>query len=103
MRAALYAGYWSGLLLAVSAAGFLARLFLIQHDCGHGWFFCGRLANGRVIGVAVRIINGGFSANVGMRTSIICAVSFLLPASTGVKGSPEASLQRSNYGLLNLL
>jgi fatty acid desaturase len=38
----------------VPAAGFLVRLFMIQHDCGHGSFFRRRLANdwvGRVIGV----------------------------------------------------
>jgi omega-6 fatty acid desaturase (delta-12 desaturase) len=54
MWAALDAGYWIGLLLAVPAAGFLVRLFMIQHDCGHGSFFRHRLANdwiGRVIGV----------------------------------------------------
>jgi omega-6 fatty acid desaturase (delta-12 desaturase) len=47
-------GYWLTLLLAVPAAGFLVRLFVIQHDCGHGSFFRGRRANdrlGRVIGV----------------------------------------------------
>ena len=32
-------GYWLTLLLAVPAAGFLVRLFMIQHDCGHGAFF----------------------------------------------------------------
>jgi omega-6 fatty acid desaturase (delta-12 desaturase) len=54
MWAALHAGYWIGLALAVPAAGFLVRLFMIQHDCGHGSFFRHRLANdwiGRVIGV----------------------------------------------------
>ena len=45
MWAALGTGYWIGLLLAVPAAGFLVRLFMIQHDCGHGSFFRGRLAN----------------------------------------------------------
>lgn len=47
-------GYGLYLLLAVPAAGFLVRLFMIQHDCGHGAFFRHRLANdwlGRVIGV----------------------------------------------------
>ena len=46
--------YWLCLLLAVPAAGFLVRLFLIQHDCGHGAFFNNRFANdwvGRAIGV----------------------------------------------------
>ena len=54
MWAALGTGYWVGLLLAVPAAGFLVRLFMIQHDCGHGSFFRRRRANdwvGRVIGV----------------------------------------------------
>ena len=43
--AALDVGYWLSLLLAVPAAGFLVRLFMIQHDCGHGSFFRHRLAN----------------------------------------------------------
>ena len=52
--AALDVGYWLSMLLAVPTAGFLLRLFMIQHDCGHGAFFRHRLANdwiGRVIGV----------------------------------------------------
>src|SRR5688500_5075671 len=47
-------GYWLSLILAVPAAGFLVRLFMIQHDCGHGSFFRKPLANhwvGRAIGV----------------------------------------------------
>jgi acyl-lipid omega-6 desaturase (Delta-12 desaturase) len=47
-------GYWLSLIVAVPAAGFLVRLFMIQHDCGHGSFFRNRLANntlGRAIGV----------------------------------------------------
>ena len=50
----LDAGYWTALLLAIPAAGFLVRLFMIQHDCGHGSFFRRRSANdwvGRVISV----------------------------------------------------
>jgi acyl-lipid omega-6 desaturase (Delta-12 desaturase) len=31
--------YWLCLLLAVPTAGFMVRLFMIQHDCGHGAFF----------------------------------------------------------------
>ena len=52
--AALDAGYWIGLLLAVPAAGLVVRLFMIQHDCGHGSFFHRRSVNdwvGRVISV----------------------------------------------------
>ena len=54
MWAVLEVGYWIALILAVPAAGFLVRLFMIQHDCGHGSFFRRRLMNdwvGRVIGV----------------------------------------------------
>jgi omega-6 fatty acid desaturase (delta-12 desaturase) len=49
-----YGFWWVTLLLAVPAAGFLVRLFMIQHDCGHGSFFRHRLANdwiGRALGV----------------------------------------------------
>ena len=52
--AALSVGYWLTLLIAIPAAGFLVRLFMIQHDCGHGAFFHKRTVNdwvGRVIGV----------------------------------------------------
>lgn len=40
--------YWLTLLLAVPAAGLLVRLFIIQHDCGHGSFFRSRSANDRL-------------------------------------------------------
>jgi acyl-lipid omega-6 desaturase (Delta-12 desaturase) len=61
--AALWAAIWAGVhfgrpwlsfLLTLPAAGFFLRLFIIQHDCGHGSFFRSRRANdwlGRVIGV----------------------------------------------------
>jgi omega-6 fatty acid desaturase (delta-12 desaturase) len=38
-------GYWATLLLAIPTAGFLARIFIIQHDCGHGSFFKSARAN----------------------------------------------------------
>lgn len=47
-------GFWWGLLLIIPAAAFLLRLFMIQHDCGHGSFFAYRKADdwtGRVLGV----------------------------------------------------
>jgi omega-6 fatty acid desaturase (delta-12 desaturase) len=37
--------YWITLALAVVAAGFMARIFIIFHDCGHGSFFASRQAN----------------------------------------------------------
>lgn len=47
--AAMYAtfglSYWLTLGLAVLAAGFVVRLFIIQHDCGHGSFLASQRAN----------------------------------------------------------
>ncbi len=46
-------GYWLSLLVSIPAAGFLVRLFMIQHDCGHGTLFRHRRLNdwvGRTIG-----------------------------------------------------
>jgi omega-6 fatty acid desaturase (delta-12 desaturase) len=54
MWGALAISYWLCLLLALPAAGFLVRLFMIQHDCGHGAFFRQRRLNdwvGRALGV----------------------------------------------------
>ncbi len=51
----VYSGhFWLYAALLIPAAGFLVRLFMIQHDCGHGSFFANATANdwvGRVIGV----------------------------------------------------
>lgn len=46
--------YWLTLLLALPATGMQIRLFIFQHDCGHGSFFRSRLLNdltGAAIGV----------------------------------------------------
>jgi omega-6 fatty acid desaturase (delta-12 desaturase) len=51
---ALARGQWWALLLTLPAAFFLVRLFMIQHDCGHGALFRSRAVNdgvGRIIGV----------------------------------------------------
>ncbi len=37
--------YWATLGVSVLAAGFLVRIFIISHDCGHGSFFKSRKAN----------------------------------------------------------
>src|SRR6516162_10976449 len=53
---AVHFGYWElSFLLEVPAAGLLVRLFMIQHDCGHGSFFHGRLANDWV-GLAIGVV-----------------------------------------------
>ncbi len=45
MYLSLGIGYWLTLIVAVPAAGFLMRMFIIQHDCGHGSFFKSRKVN----------------------------------------------------------
>ncbi|HJU66623.1 MAG TPA: fatty acid desaturase [Gemmatimonadaceae bacterium] len=49
MYAMLDVSYWITLALALPAAGFLVRTFIIMHDCGHGSFVPSRRAN-EVIG-----------------------------------------------------
>ena len=54
MIAAQHGQFWLSFALAPLAAGLLIRLFIIQHDCGHGSFFPSKFANdwvGRAIGV----------------------------------------------------
>ena len=41
----LHISYWLTLALAVPAAGFMIRVFIIFHDCGHGSFFKSQRAN----------------------------------------------------------
>ena len=45
MHVGLAFGWWPLLTLGVPAAGLTVRTFIIQHDCGHGSFFCTRRAN----------------------------------------------------------
>ena len=45
MYLCLSVSLWITLPLSVLAAGFLVRIFIIQHDCGHGSFFRSRWAN----------------------------------------------------------
>ena len=45
MHQSLAVSYWLTLALAVPAAGFLIRAFIIMHDCGHGSFVPSRRAN----------------------------------------------------------
>ena len=45
MYFALDVSYWLVLLLAVPAAGLLIRVFILQHDCGHGSYFKSKTLN----------------------------------------------------------
>lgn len=52
--AALTVSPWLSLGIAVLNGGFLVRIFIIQHDCGHASYFANRKASdwlGRVLGV----------------------------------------------------
>lgn len=54
MFATVRSNYLLTLLLAIPAGGLLVRVFIIQHDCGHGSFFASRAANdflGRLMSV----------------------------------------------------
>jgi len=48
MVLSLQISYWLTLLLAIPAAGFMIRTFIIFHDCGHGSFFKSKRANDTV-------------------------------------------------------
>lgn len=48
--------YWVTLLLTILASGFLIRLFIFFHDCGHKSFFKSKQANdivGKILGIIV--------------------------------------------------
>jgi omega-6 fatty acid desaturase (delta-12 desaturase) len=47
--------YWLTLLLSVFAAGFMVRIFIIFHDCGHGSFFRSKRMN-KTIGIITGLI-----------------------------------------------
>ena len=55
MLKSLSISYALTLLLALPAAGLVIRLFIVQHDCGHGSFFRSRRAN-NAIGFMLGII-----------------------------------------------
>jgi omega-6 fatty acid desaturase (delta-12 desaturase) len=48
MYAALKVSVWLTLAISLPAAGLVVRLFIIQHDCGHGSYFRSPRANGLV-------------------------------------------------------
>ena len=54
MYICLAVSYWLVVPLAILAGGFLVRMFIIHHDCGHGSFFKSQKANhilGMITGV----------------------------------------------------
>lgn len=55
MYRSLSVSYWLTLALAPVAAGFMMRIFIIFHDCGHGSFFKSSKAN-RIVGTVCGIL-----------------------------------------------
>ena len=55
MYQSLQYSYWVTLLLALPACGFLIRIFIIFHDCGHGSFFKSKRTND-VVGMICGIL-----------------------------------------------
>ncbi|MBI3452143.1 MAG: fatty acid desaturase [Rhodospirillales bacterium] len=55
MYAVIDVSYWMALALAPLAAGFLVRIFIIQHDCGHLAFFRSHRAND-IVGFACSLL-----------------------------------------------
>ena len=47
--------YWLTLCLSVLAAGFMVRIFIIFHDCGHGSFFKSKRLN-TIVGIITGLI-----------------------------------------------
>src|SRR5258708_34776822 len=52
MDRALAVSYWLMFPIAILAAGFLVRIFIIFHDCGHGSFFKSQRANNAARAIA---------------------------------------------------
>jgi len=55
MYVALGVSYWVVLALAIPAAGFLLRTYILFHDCSHGSYLPSRRANG-ILGIALGLI-----------------------------------------------
>jgi omega-6 fatty acid desaturase (delta-12 desaturase) len=55
MYQSLRIGYWLTCLLAIPVSGLLTRLFIIQHDCGHGSFFDSARVN-RWVGASLGVV-----------------------------------------------
>ncbi len=54
LQSGSWLGYIAFVLLLFPAGGFMVRMFILQHDCGHGSMFSSKIANdwvGRLLGV----------------------------------------------------
>jgi len=74
MYLSVQAGYpaWATILLAIPAAAFMVRLFVLFHDCSHGSFFPSRKANrivGHILGVLTFTAYGSWQHGHGVHHS----------------------------------
>ena len=98
--ATLDIGYWLALPLALAAAGFLVRLFAIQHDCSHGAFFRHRLANdwiGRIASVADAHAVRRVAAHACHASCLAPAISTAAAWATSIR-SRSRSIARARSG-----
>lgn len=74
MYLSVRAGYpaWVTILLAIPAAGFMVRLFVLFHDCSHGSFFKSQKANrivGHILGILAFTAYGSWQHGHGVHHS----------------------------------
>lgn len=112
----LSVSYWLALAFCAPAGIFLTRLFLIQHDCGHGAFFRSKGLNdwvGRVLGVLTltpyevwrksHAIHHGTSGNLDKRgTGDIDTLTVDEHAARGWFGKLTYRLYRSTFVMFGL-
>lgn len=58
MLYSLHISYWLTLFFGIPAAGLMTRIFIFQHDCGHGSFFKSKRANnwtGRALSILTAV------------------------------------------------
>ena len=78
---------WASLLIAIPAAGFLVRLFMIQHDCGHGTFFA---AVWRMTGSAASL---ACSRSRPTTAGAVCMQLITPPPATSIAAVPAISIR----------
>src|ERR1041385_9475288 len=71
MYLSLSISIWLTIPLALLAGGFLVRIFIIFHDCGHGSFFKSRTAN-EVLGIITGLRSEEHTSELQSRLHLVC-------------------------------
>ena len=69
--------FWIALPISALAAGFLVRIFIIQHDCGHGSFFTSKRAFSSTLAPSYSMKAFGHSATDRLNRRIFVLVAAL--------------------------